>query len=331
MTIEEQLIKISENIPKIYQRGIEVGGGGVILQPLDNPASNDDILKSKQAFNSYGIKITGTIEEKTENDLSMNGPELIIPSGYYKENISKKVQDGSATANGTIKVYPTLSIQENGQVSASIDSYYSFTPDVVPGYISEGTEGSIKIEGNNSTQIDTKDGETYVPGTEDQKINKGVYLIEEQVIKGDQNLIAENIKKDVEIFNVVGSYETPAAEDLDEELDTQDQLIQQLRAILDTKAGLNSVSVLEDVYIDFIGKKRIDIYFLTTNSNKIEIKKSSGSSATVRCIKNSIMVISPSTGQELSVNCSFGELEEIAKFSTVGLYKVITSGVVTIQ
>lgn len=53
--------------------------------------------------------------------------------------------------------------------------------------------------------IESKEASTYVPTTNDQTISAGVYLSGDQTIKGDVNLTAENIKKDVSIFGVTGS------------------------------------------------------------------------------------------------------------------------------
>lgn len=59
-----------------------------------------------------------------------------------------------------------------------------------------------KITGN----IPSKTAETYIPSTVNQEIASAQYLSEPQIIIGDENLIAENIKKDIEIFGVTGTY-----------------------------------------------------------------------------------------------------------------------------
>lgn len=47
-------------------------------------------------------------------------------------------------------------------------------------------------------------GKTYTPGTEDIVIDKGWYIMEPQIIKGDTNLIPHNIVRGISIFGVEG-------------------------------------------------------------------------------------------------------------------------------
>ena len=55
--------------------------------------------------------------------------------------------------------------------------------------------------------IDNIPATTYTPSRETQIIPKKNYLTGDQTIKGDANLLPENIKKGVTIFNVVGTYD----------------------------------------------------------------------------------------------------------------------------
>lgn len=59
----------------------------------------------------------------------------------------------------------------------------------------------IKITGN----IPSKSGQTYTPGTSNQTITAGQYLSGNQVVSGDADLVAENIKSGVSIFGVSGT------------------------------------------------------------------------------------------------------------------------------
>lgn len=55
------------------------------------------------------------------------------------------------------------------------------------------------------TNIKTKEATTITPGTEDIVIPAGTYLSGDLIIKGNSNLVAENIKEGVEIFDVEGT------------------------------------------------------------------------------------------------------------------------------
>lgn len=63
-----------------------------------------------------------------------------------------------------------------------------------------------KITGN----MPTKAAATYTPTTSDQTIAADQYLSGAQTVKGDANLVASNILKDVSIFGVVGTLALPS-------------------------------------------------------------------------------------------------------------------------
>lgn len=69
----------------------------------------------------------------------------------------------------------------------------------------EGYDGLSSVTVNAISP--TKSAETFTPTTSDQTIAADRWLTGAQTIKGDANLVAGNIKKDVSIFSVVGTYE----------------------------------------------------------------------------------------------------------------------------
>jgi len=66
--------------------------------------------------------------------------------------------------------------------------------------------GGTKYTGSMSE----KAAATYTPGTSDQTIAANQYLVGAQTIKGDANLVASNILKNVPIFGVTGSLALPS-------------------------------------------------------------------------------------------------------------------------
>ena len=73
------------------------------------------------------------------------------------------------------------------------------------GVIAYGASGT-KYTGSMSE----KAAATYTPGTSDQTIAANQYLAGAQTIKGDANLLASNILKNVSIFGVTGSLALPS-------------------------------------------------------------------------------------------------------------------------
>lgn len=86
------------------------------------------------------------------------------------------------------------------------ESAQTVTPDSGYDGLSQVNVGAVS-----STYVGTgvtrKSAQTYTPTTTDQTIASGQYLTGVQTIKGDANLLAENIKKDVVLFGITGTYE----------------------------------------------------------------------------------------------------------------------------
>lgn len=130
------------------------GGGGTILPTLTNPASTSDILSGKEAINSSGVKITGTIATKTASSLTASGATVTVPAGYYASNATKSV----AT---TTQATPSVSVNSSGLITASATQ--------TAGYVSAGTKSGTK-------QLTTQAAKTITPSTSSQTaVASGVY------------------------------------------------------------------------------------------------------------------------------------------------------------
>lgn len=155
------------------------------LDTSDADATENDIVSPKTAYVD-GVKVTGTIPTKNSSDLTANGATVNVPAGVYKTDASKSV--GTAT-----QATPTVSIDTNGKITASATQS--------AGYVSAGTKTGTK-------QLTTKGATTITPTTSEQTVvGSGTFVTGDIKVKGDANLKAANIKKDVEIFGVTGAYE----------------------------------------------------------------------------------------------------------------------------
>lgn len=104
------------------------------------------------------------IPHKTGADLTVSGDTVSVPAGYYEESASKAVAHGSAkSAEGTVTVNPSVSVDSNGKITATVSKPLTLTPTVVPGYVASGTPGTLVASGSATEQLTTKAGETVTP------------------------------------------------------------------------------------------------------------------------------------------------------------------------
>lgn len=113
--------------------------------------------------------------------------------------------DGLITATaGTKSATEQLTVQAAKTITPSTSSQTAVASGVY-------TTGVVTVDAIPSSYVKptaTKAATTYIPTTTNQTIASGTYLSGTQTIKGDSNLVAENIKKGVSIFDVDGSYES---------------------------------------------------------------------------------------------------------------------------
>ena len=192
------------------------------IDTSDATATAGDILSGKTAY-VKGSKVTGNIEIKEGQRFTPTKDGTTLPAGYYsgetgKENaikgdnnfVAANIKKGVEIWNvtGTYEgVTPEGLTPENikaGVEIAGVTGTFTSDATAAAGEILNGK--TAYVNGNKVTgTIASKGAQTYTPGTSDQTIANGQYLLGDQTIKGDANLVAENIKQGVSIFGVTGT------------------------------------------------------------------------------------------------------------------------------
>ena len=146
--------------------------------------SQVDVDVSAIPSNYVGTGVT----RRDSSDLTASGATVTAPSGYYSANATKAIP----TASNPYLSY--AEIENDGDLYVDLEES--------SGYRQSGTLGLTL-----SSAFSVQSAQTITPGTSNQTIASGRYLTGAQTILGDADLIPGNIKKDVEIFGVTGTYE----------------------------------------------------------------------------------------------------------------------------
>lgn len=158
-------------------------------------AAAEDILAGKKSVDATGAEITGTMTNRgawTSTQTS-NG-SVTIPEGYHNGNGKVTVNVSTSTATGALDT-PSISFDKQlGRFTATSKVKTS-------GYISTS-------DTTTKSYILTRYlGGEYTPTKESKTVSlTEKYCTGDIVIKGDNNLIPENIKNGISIFGVAGSY-----------------------------------------------------------------------------------------------------------------------------
>ena len=166
------------------------------LDTSDANATAGDILLGKSGYVD-GVKVNGAITSKSAEDYIPGTSDQVISSGQYLS--------GNQTVKGDADLV-AANIKKGIDIFGVTGSYTSDANAAAGDILLNKTAyvNGAKVTGS----IVSKSAETITPGTTDQIISLGQYLSGAQTIKGDANLVASNIKKDIVIFGVTGSLDT---------------------------------------------------------------------------------------------------------------------------
>lgn len=162
-------------------------------------AAAEDILAGKKSVDATGAEITGTMTNNGAwtSTKTSNG-SVTIPAGYHNGSGKVTVNVSTSTTTGALDT-PSINFDTtNGKFTATSKVKTS-------GYISTSETKSA------SYTITRYLGGEYTPTKASRTVSlTGQYCTGDVVIKGDNNLVPENIKSGVSIFGVEGTLKTGA-------------------------------------------------------------------------------------------------------------------------
>ena len=165
---------------KPFDVGFEVVGGGAMPPNLTDlsitPTESEQTfapVPPVDGFNDVSVEAIPSdyVGSAVPRDplLSAAGATVTAPAGYYTQAQSKTVQSGSATTpTKTITADPVVQVDNNGLVTATelVNAYV--TPNVVAGWVEQGTQGKITVSGSRAYQLDTVNGQVIAPTESEQ-------------------------------------------------------------------------------------------------------------------------------------------------------------------
>ncbi len=189
---------------------LEPGGTGT--NTSDATAEAGDIAKGKTAYIASG-KVTGTLSTSTRllyaptgsssGDASVSEKSYTPMVGSAYKKILVKAPSVTSTSGKTVVD------ASNVEIGVEVDCYdfgNAVAANVLSGKTFTASPG-LKVKGT----MTSKEAGTITPGVDDQTIAAKQYLAGAQTIKGDSNLVAENIKSGISIFGVIGTLEAGSA------------------------------------------------------------------------------------------------------------------------
>lgn len=255
--------------------GSSSGGGGLLQKKIVVPTEEIQVITPDSGF--YGILDvtvsaipsdyigTGIPVYNDNGSISLNSTTntKTFPAGYYSNSHSVTVNkttyySPSMSFNAATGVFSVTHNQAEGYVplssfsdtiSLSTLQGTTITPTESTQSISSNRKymlGDIVVNPISSSYIGSNiprlDSNTYTPGTTNQLIPAGRYLIGVQTIQGDPNLKSSNIKAGTSIFGVTGTYVgEETGEDYSGATATQNQILSGYTAY--TQSGLVSGTI----------------------------------------------------------------------------------------
>lgn len=179
--------------------GTHVCSGG--LDTSDATATANDIVKDKTAYVN-GEKVTGTVTE-----VASTARSILTTSDMVLETVNSK----KYVKLGNVTRLADMLFREAAELYVRVEASHfgnATAEDVLEGKTFTSTAG-IKVTGTAKASVPTLQAKTVTPSSAEQTVTPDSSYdgLSSVTVEGDTNLVAENIKRGVSIFGVVGSFE----------------------------------------------------------------------------------------------------------------------------
>lgn len=179
------------------------GGSTLITKNISANGTYNASSDSADGYSQVNVAVPASAVDSGTKQITSNGTgqdvvgyaavDVAVPNSYSQSDEGKVVSDGALVSQTSknINSNGTHSTVTNNQVVVAVPNSYSASD-----------EGKVVSNGALVAQTAHAD---VTPTTSDQTIDTTTN--NSIKVKGDADLVASNIKKDVEIFGVTGSYE----------------------------------------------------------------------------------------------------------------------------
>ena len=261
VTYENQGVteNLTETLDKLYRELKEYKTSGSV--------TSTEMLEGSTGY-AKGKLVTGSIKRKEAQTYIPGTTDQTISSGQYL--------NGDQIVKGDVHL--VASNIKSGISLFGVAGTFTSDANAEANQILSGKTAYVK--GNKITgSIGSKGSTTYTPGVNNQTISKGQYLSENQVILGDADLKAANIKNGVEIFGVTGTFTSDANAIANQILSGKTAYVQgnKITGSMSNKAGatVTASTTTSDATYTYVTIPAAG-YYDTSSKVKVENNKLSG-------------------------------------------------------
>ena len=160
------------NIAQYASVSVSVSGSAPVIESLSvTPTESSQTFTASGGTDGYSPVTVGAISNTyvgtsvpRRTSLTTNAATVTASAGYYSSAVSATISSGSAfTPATTITVFPGISVDASGLITATAASAANIVPTVNAGYITAGSPGTVTISGSRTSQLTVQAATTITP------------------------------------------------------------------------------------------------------------------------------------------------------------------------